>query len=161
MKRLIKPAVIFWEIRSAKEKNLFFIGCGCILVITLCLLWLIPIIQERQQLTKQLPVLRNQVARAALQSHQISLLIDERDQEPEISIENLQKNLIAVGLHPKKILFHANNIEIEFENSSFSKLIRWSHDAQINFHIVVAEASIAPLNEIDQVHAILIFKKLT
>ena len=161
MKRLIKPAVIFWETRSAKGKNLFFIGCGCILVITLCLLWLIPIIHERQQLTKQLPVLRNQVARAALQSHQISLLIDERDQEPEISIENLQKNLIAVGLHPKKIFFHANNIEIEFENSSFSKLIRWSHDAQINFHIVVAEASIAPLNELDQVHAVLIFKKLT
>jgi type II secretory pathway component PulM len=161
MKNMMKPAVIFWEIRSVKEKNLFFIGCGFILATTLWLLWLIPIIHERQHLTKQLPILRNQVARAALQSHQISLLIDQQDQEPEISLENLQKNLIAVGLHPKKILFHENNIEIEFEDSSFSKLIRWSYDAQINFHIVVAEASIAPLNEIDQVHAILIFKKLT
>lgn len=161
MKSVMKPAVIFWEIRSTKEKNRFFKGCGFILATTLCLLWLISVIHERQQLTKQLPVLRNQVARAALQSHQISLLIDEQDQEPEISIENLQKNLIAVGLHLKKIIIHENNIEIECEDCSFSKLIKWTYDAQINFHIVVVEASITPLNEIDQVHAILIFKKLT
>ena len=137
-------------------------GGGLVLALLLSVIWLIPIVHERQELSKQLPELRHQVALATAQAHEISLLTDQHNQEneTEISLEMLRQNLIAVGLNPKKIFAKKNNITLEFENSSFSNLITWSHDAQIIFHIVVVDASISPLNQLDQVHAILIFKKL-
>lgn len=106
--------------------------------------------------------MRHQVTLAEVQAQKISLLTEQQDQvsKPEISLEMLKKNLISVGLNPKKIVTQKNNITLEFENSSFSNLITWLHDAQINFHIVVVDASISPLNQLDQVNAILIFKKL-
>ncbi len=162
MMRLMRSMLAFWNAKNVKEKKLIFVVSGLVLTLLLLIIWFIPIIHERQQLIKLLPELRHQVTLAIAQAHQISLLTDQHDQvsEPEISLEMLKKNLISVGLNPKKIVTQKNNITLEFENSSFSNLITWLHDAQINFHIVVVDASISPLNQLDQVNAILIFKKL-
>lgn len=162
MMRLTRSMLAFWNAKNAKEKKLTFIVSGLVLTLLLLVIWFIPIIHERQQLIKLLPELRHQVTLAEVQAHQISLLTDQQDKvsEPEISLEILKENLISVGLNPKKIVAQKNNIILEFENTSFSKLIGWSHDAQIKFHLVVADASISPLNQLDQVNAILTFKKL-
>jgi type II secretory pathway component PulM len=152
----------FWNAKNAKEKKLIFIVSGLVLTLLLLVMWFIPIIHERQQLIKLLPELRHQITLAEVQAHQISLLTDQQDKvsEPEISLEMLKENLISVGLNPKKIIAQKNNIILEFDNTSFSKLIGWSHDAQIKFHLVVVDASISPLNQLDQVNAILTYKKL-
>jgi type II secretory pathway component PulM len=152
----------FWNAKNPKEKKLIFIVSGLVLTLLLLVMWFIPIIHERQQLIKLLPELRHQITLAEVQAHQISLLTDQQDKvsEPEISLEMLKENLISVGLNPKKIIAQKNNIILEFDNTSFSKLIGWSHDAQIKFHLVVVDASISPLNQLDQVNAILTYKKL-
>ncbi len=162
MMRLTRSMLAFWNAKNAKEKKLTFIVIGLVLTLLLLVMWFIPIIHERQQLIKLLPELRHQVTLAEVQAHKISLLTDQQDMvsEPEISLEILKKNLISAGLNPQKIVAEKNNIILEFENTSFSKLIGWSHDAQIKFHLVVADASISPLNQLDQVNAILTFKKL-
>lgn len=162
MMRLMRSMLAFWNAKNVKEKKLIFVVSGLVLTLLLLIIWFIPIIHERQQLIKLLPELRHQITLAEVQAHQISLLTDQQDKvsEPEISLEMLKENLISVGLNPKKIVTQKNNITLEFENSSFSNLITWLHDAQINFHIVVVDASISPLNQLDQVNAILIFKKL-
>ncbi len=162
MMRLTRSMLAFWNAKNAKEKKLTFIVSGLVLTLLLLVIWFIPIIHERQQLIKLLPELRHQVTLAEVQAHKISLLTDQQDMvsEPEISLEILKKNLISAGLNPQKIVAQKNNIILEFENTSFSNLITWSHDAQIKFHLVVADASISPLNQLDQVNAILTFKKL-
>lgn len=162
MMRLTRSMLAFWNAKNAKEKKLIFIVSGLVLTLLLLVMWFIPIIHERQQLIKLLPELRHQITLAEVQAHQISLLTDQQDKvsEPEISLEMLKENLISVGLNPKKIIAQKNNIILEFENTSFSKLIGWSHDAQIKFHLVVVDASISPLNQLDQVNAILTYKKL-
>ncbi len=162
MMRLTRSLLAFWNAKNAKEKKLIFIVSGLVLTLLLLVMWFIPIIHERQQLIKLLPELRHQITLAEVQAHQISLLTDQQDKvsEPEISLEMLKENLISVGLNPKKIIAQKNNIILEFENTSFSKLIGWSHDAQIKFHLVVVDASISPLNQLDQVNAILTYKKL-
>lgn len=160
--RLTRSLLAFWNAKNAKEKKLTFIVSGLVLTLLLLVMWFIPIIHERQQLIKLLPELRHQITLAEVQAHQISLLTDQQDKvsEPEISLEMLKENLISVGLNPKKIIAQKNNIILKFENTSFSKLIGWSHDAQIKFHLVVVDASISPLNQLDQVNAILTYKKL-
>ncbi len=160
--RLTRSLLAFWNAKNVKEKKLTFIVSGLVLTLLLLVMWFIPIIHERQQLIKLLPELRHQVTLAEVQAHKISLLTDQQDKasEPEISLEVLKKNLISVGLNPQKIVAQKNNIILEFENTSFSNLITWSHDAQINFHMVVVNESISPLNQLDQVNAILTFKKL-
>lgn len=162
MMRLTRSMLAFWNAKNAKEKKLTFIVSRLVLTLLLLVIWFIPIIHERQQLIKLLPELRHQVTLAEVQAHKISLLTDQQDMvsEPEISLEILKKNLISAGLNPQKIVAQKNNIILEFENTSFSNLITWSHDAQIKFHLVVADASISPLNQLDQVNAILTFKKL-
>ncbi len=162
MMRLTRSMLAFWNAKNAKEKKLTFIVSGLVLTLLLLVMWFIPIIHERQQLIKLLPELRHQITLAEVQAHQISLLTDQQDKvsEPEISLEMLKENLISVGLNPKKIIAQKNNIILEFENTSFSKLIGWSHDVQIKFHLVVVDASISPLNQLDQVNAILTYKKL-
>ncbi len=162
MMRLMRSMLAFWNAKNAKEKKLTFIVSRLVLTLLLLVIWFIPIIHERQQLIKLLPELRHQVTLAEVQAHKISLLTDQQDKasEPEISLEILKKNLIFAGLNPQKIVAQKNNIILEFENTSFSNLITWSHDAQINFHMVVVNASISPLNQLDQVNAILTFKKL-
>ncbi|MFM2009485.1 MAG: ral secretion pathway protein [Pseudomonadota bacterium] len=162
MMRLMRSMLAFWNAKNPKEKKLIFIVSGLVLTLLLLVMWFIPIIHERQQLIKLLPELRHQITLAEVQAHQISLLTDQQDKvsEPEISLEMLKENLISVGLNPKKIIAQKNNIILEFDNTSFSKLIGWSHDAQIKFHLVVVDASISPLNQLDQVNAILTYKKL-
>jgi type II secretory pathway component PulM len=162
MMRLTRSLLAFWNAKNPKEKKLIFIVSGLVLTLLLLVMWFIPIIHERQQLIKLLPELRHQITLAEVQAHQISLLTDQQDKvsEPEISLEMLKENLISVGLNPKKIIAQKNNIILKFENTSFSKLIGWSHDAQIKFHLVVVDASISPLNQLDQVNAILTYKKL-
>lgn len=162
MMRLMRSMLAFWNAKNPKEKKLIFIVSGLVLTLLLLVMWFIPIIHERQQLIKLLPELRHQITLAEVQAHQISLLTDQQDKvsELEISLEMLKENLISVGLNPKKIIAQKNNIILEFENTSFSKLIGWSHDAQIKFHLVVVDASISPLNQLDQVNAILTYKKL-
>ena len=162
MMRLTRSMLAFWNAKNAKEKKPTFIVSGLVLTLLLLVMWFIPIIHERQQLIKLLPELRHQITFAEVQAHQISLLTDQQDKvsEPEISLEMLKENLISVGLNPKKIIAQKNNIILKFENTSFSKLIGWSHDAQIKFHLVVVDASISPLNQLDQVNASLTYKKL-
>lgn len=160
MKNLIKKIIIFWSIKSAKEKNSMLIMSGLILVLSIWILWLNPVLNERQQLSQQLPELRHQLVHAYALTQKISSITDLSIQTAEISLEAIQKNLITAGLFPQKITVNNNLITPKFEKVSFSTLIKWTHDAQINYQILVVEASILSLDQLDQVDAVLIFKKL-
>lgn len=153
--------MIFWQIKSEPEKIKRLLVAACLLLLIIIVLWLYPMIKEREQLGQQLPELRHQLVLAYALAQKISQLEDLPPQTSDTSMEALQKSLAKAGLVTNKVRFEKQVIIIEFEKISFSNLVKWTHDAQIFFQLLVLEASILPLDQLDKVNAILTFKKLS
>lgn len=152
--------MIFWQIKSEPEKIKRLLVGACLLLLVISVLWLYPMLKEREQLSQQLPELRHQLVLAYALAQKISQLEDVPIQTTDTSMEAIQKSLTKLGLVTNKVRLDNQVIIIEFEKISFSTLVKWTHDAQLFFQFLVLEASILPLNQLDQVNAILTFKKL-
>ena len=152
--------MIFWQIKSEPEKIKRLLVVACLLLLVISVLWLYPMLKEREQLSQQLPELRHQLVLAYALAQKISQLEDVSIQTTDTSMEAIQKSLTKLGLVTNKVRLDNQVIIIEFEKISFSTLVKWTHDAQVLFQLLVLEASILPLNQLDQVNAILTFKKL-
>ena len=152
--------MIFWQIKSEPEKIKRLLVGACLLLLVISVLWLYPMLKEREQLSQQLPELRHQLVLAYALAQKISQLEDVPIQTTDTSVEAIQKNLTKLGLVTNKVRLDNQVIIIEFEKISFSNLVKWTHDAQLFFQLLVLEASILPLDQLDQVNAILTFKKL-
>lgn len=160
MIKRMNQIMIFWQIKSEPEKIKRLLVGACLLLLAFSVLWLYPMMRERAQLGQQLPELRHQLVLAYALAQQISKLEDLPPQTSDTSLEAIQNSLTKTGLVTNKVRFEKQVITMEFEKISFSTLVKWTHDAQIFFHILVLEASIVPLDQLDQVNAILTFKKL-
>lgn len=160
MKNRMNQIMIFWQIKSEPEKIKRLLVGACLLLLVISVLWLYPMLKEREQLSQQLPELRQQLVLAYALAQKISQLEDVPIQTTDISLEAIQKSLAKAGLVTNKVRFEKQIIIIEFEKISFSSLVKWTHDAQLFFQLLVIEASILPLDKLDQVNAILTFKKL-
>jgi type II secretory pathway component PulM len=160
MKKSINQLMIIWQIKSEPEKIKRLLVGACLLLLVISVLWLYPMLKEREQLSQQLPELRHQLVLAYELAQKISQLEDVPIQTTDTSMEAIQKSLTKLGLVTNKVRFDNQVIIIEFEKISFSTLVKWTHDAQVLFQLLVLEASILPLNQLDQVNAILTFKKL-
>ena len=152
--------MIFWQIKSEPEKIKRLLVGACLLLLVISVLWLYPMLKEREQLRQQLPELRHQLVLAYALAQKISQLEDVPIQTTDTSVEAIQKSLTKLGLVTNKVRLDNQVIIIEFEKISFSNLVKWTHDAQLFFQLLVLEASILPLDQLDQVNAILTFKKL-
>lgn len=160
MKNRMNQIMIFWQIKSEPEKIKRLLVGACLLLLIISVLWLYPMLKEREQLSQQLPELRQQLVLAYALAQKISQLEDVPIQTTDTSLEAIQKSLAKAGLVTNKVRFEKQIIIIEFEKISFSSLVKWTHDAQLFFQLLVIEASILPLDKLDQVNAILTFKKL-
>lgn len=160
MKNRMNQIMIFWQIKSEPEKIKRLLVGACLLLLVISVLWLYPMLKEREQLSQQLPELRQQLVLAYALAQKISQLEDVPIQTTDTSLEAIQKSLAKAGLVTNKVRFEKQIIIIEFEKISFSSLVKWTHDAQLFFQLLVIEASILPLDKLDQVNAILTFKKL-
>lgn len=160
MKNRMNQIMIFWQIKSESEKIKRLLVGACLLLLVISVLWLYPMLKEREQLSQQLPELRQQLVLAYALAQKISQLEDVPIQTTDTSLEAIQKSLAKAGLVTNKVRFEKQIIIIEFEKISFSSLVKWTHDAQLFFQLLVIEASILPLDKLDQVNAILTFKKL-
>ena len=160
MKKRMHQLMIFWQIKSKPEKIKRLLVGACLLLLVISVLWFYPMLKEREQLSQQLPELRHQLVLAYALAQKISQLEDVPIQTTDTSIEAIQKSLTKLGLVTNKVRLENQVIIIEFEKISFSNLVKWTHDAQVFFQLLVLEASILPLNQLDQVNAILTFKKL-
>jgi type II secretory pathway component PulM len=160
MKKRMHQLMIFWQIKSEPEKIKRLLVTACLLLLVISVLWLYPMLKEREQLSQQLPELRHQLVLAYALAQKISQLEDVPIQTTDTSMEAIQKSLTKFGLVTNKVRFDNQVIIIEFEKISFSTLVKWTHDAQVLFQLLVLEASILPLDQLDQVNAILTFKKL-
>jgi len=152
--------MIFWQIKSEPEKIKRLLVGASLLLLSISVLWLYPMLKEREQLRQQLPELRHQLVLAYALAQKISQLEDIQIQTTDTSMEAIQKSITKLGLVTNKVRLENQVIIIEFEKISFSNLVKWTHDAQVFFQLLVLEASILPLNQLDQVNAILTFKKL-
>jgi type II secretory pathway component PulM len=160
MKKRMHQLMIFWQIKSEPEKIKRLLVGASLLLLSISVLWLYPMLKEREQLRQQLPELRHQLVLAYAFAQKISQLEDIPIQTTDTSMEAIQKSLTNLGLVTNKVRLENQVIIIEFEKISFSNLVKWTHDAQVFFQLLVLEASILPLNQLDQVNAILTFKKL-
>jgi type II secretory pathway component PulM len=160
MKKRMHQLMIFWQIKSEPEKIKRLLVGACLLLLIISVLWLYPMLKEREQLSQQLPELRHQLVLAYALAQKISQLEDVPIQTTDTSMEAIQKSLTKLGLVTNKVRLDNQVIIIEFEKISFSNLVKWTHDAQVFFQLLVLEASILPLDQLDQVNAILTFKKL-
>jgi len=160
MIKRMNQIIIFWQIKSELEKIKILLVGACLLLLAISMLWLYPMMKEREQLGQQLPELRHQLALAYTLAQKISQLEDLPTQTSDTSLEAIQKSLTKAGLVANKVRYEKKIITIEFEKISFSTLVKWTHDAQIFYQLLVLEASIVPLNQRDQVNAILTFKKI-
>jgi type II secretory pathway component PulM len=160
MKKSMNQLMIFWQIKSEPEKIKRLLVGACLLLLLISVLWLYPMLKEREQLSQQLPELRHQLVLAYALAQKISQLEDVPIQTTDTSMEAIQKSLTKLGLVTNKVRLDNQVIIIEFKKISFSTLVKWTHDAQVFFQLLVLEASILPLDQLDQVNAILTFKKL-
>jgi general secretion pathway protein M len=144
----------FWAVRDARERAMLAVAA---LVVTFGLayaLLIVPALAGRDQLNKNLPVLRQQVAQLQALSKEAAAL-SGKSASPLIAMskENIEAALARNGLRPQSVMLTGNFAKVQFAAVSFAGTLNWLDDMQKTALLSVVDANIVALAQPDMVNA--------
>lgn len=144
----------FWSARDARERTLLGVAA---LVVTFGLGYAVligPALSGRDQLNKNLPVLRQQVAQMRALSKQAALLALKPAVPPiAMSRESVEAALARNGLKAKNVLLNGDFAKVQLSSVSFANMLYWLDDMQKTSRLSVTDANIVALTQPDMVNA--------
>jgi len=144
----------FWSARNARERTMLAVAA---LVVTFGLAYAVligPALSGREQLNKDLPVLRQQVAQMRALSKQVALLASKPAVQPvAMSRESVEAALARNGLKAQNVLLNGDFAKVELSSVSFANMLYWLDDMQKTSRLSVTDANIAALAQPDMVNA--------
>lgn len=161
LNELTKPLSAFWIGRNSRERKLL---AAAMIVIGLGLIYLLlidPALTGRKQLTKSLPVLRQQVAELQAMSKEVSGLSTGGTASVEpVSREGVETSLTRKGLKPQSVtLIAGENVRVQLAAVPFAGIIDWLGEMQRTALLSVTEANVTALPEPGQVNATLLLRQ--
>ena len=144
----------FWAVRDARERAMLAVAA---LVVTFGLAYALlidPALAGRDQLNKNLPVLRQQVAQMQALSKEAAAL-SGKSAAPLIAMskENIEAALARNGLKPQSVILTGDFAKVQLAAVSFAGTLNWLDDLQKTALLSVVDANIVALPQPDMVNA--------
>jgi general secretion pathway protein M len=158
MKRSLQSLSEFWAARNARERMLLAAAAAVIIFGLIYVVLINPALEGREQLSKNLPVLRQQVAQLQAMAKEAAGLAGQSQAAPTVapvSRESVEAGLARKGLKAQNIALTGDIVKIQLSSVSFSALLDWLADIQKTSQLAVIDANIVALSQPDMVNVTL------
>lgn len=136
----------FWAARDARERAMLSAAAGVLLLGLYYVLLIDPALTGREQLNKNLPVLRQQAAQLQALSREAAALSGKTAAPPvAMSKEIIEAALARKGLKAQSVTLTGDFAKVRFAAASFSGTLDWLEDMQRTAMLSVADANIVAL----------------
>lgn len=144
----------FWAVRDARERAMLAVAALVVTVGLAYALLIDPALSGRDQLNKNLPVLRQQVAQMQALSKEAATL-SGKSASPLIAMskENIEAALARNGLKPQSVMLTGDFAKVQLSAVSFAGTLNWLDDMQKTALLSVVDANIVVLAQPDMVNA--------
>jgi len=144
----------FWAVRDARERAMLAVAALVVTVGLAYALLIDPALSGRDQLNKNLPVLRQQVAQMQALSKEAAAL-SGKSAAPLIAMskENIEAALARNGLKPQSVMLTGDFAKVQLSAVSFAGTLNWLDDMQKTALLSVVDANIVVLAQPDMVNA--------
>jgi len=144
----------FWMARNARERVMLAVAAGAAALGLFHALLIDPALTGRDQLHKNLPELRRQVAQLQVLSKEAAAL-SGRSASPvtALSGESIKTALARKGLKPQSVLLTGDLAKVQLTGVSFAGTLEWLDDVQKTARLSVVDANIVALAQPDMVNA--------
>ena len=159
--RAVQSLSDFWQARNPRERAILALALAIIVLSILYLILIEPALKARDQLSRQVPQLRQQVAQMqSLAKEAANLPAPSAPQTPSpLSQESVAASLASHGLKPQNLNVSADTVRLQLSNASFSSLMSWLGTARSTAMLEVAEANIVAQSQPGTVNATLTLRQ--
>jgi general secretion pathway protein M len=153
----------FWQARNPRERLILRLALALVVLALIYLVLIEPALNARDQLSRQVPQLRQQVAQMqSLAKEAASLPAASAPQTPSpLSQESVATSLASHGLKPQNLNVSADTVRLQVSDASFSSLMSWLGTARSTAMLEVAEANIVAQSQSGRVNATLTLRQRT
>lgn len=160
LNEVTQPLSAFWSARNARERMLLATAMTVIVLGLIYLLLIDPALSGREQVQKNLPVLRQQVAELQAMSKQASgLSAKTAPPVAPLSREALEAELISKGLKPQTVAVTGEIARVQLNSVQFAGVIDWLGEMQRTALLSVVEANVVAQSEPGIVNATLTLRQ--
>ncbi len=136
----------FWAVRDARERAMLATAAVVIAFGMIYALLIDPALTGRNQLNKNLPVLRQQAAQLQALSKEAAALSGKP--APPVAVmskESIEAALSHKGLKPQSVILTGDLAKVQLVAVSFSSTLNWLDEMQKTAQLSVADANIVAL----------------
>lgn len=146
----------FWAARDARERAMLAAATVVMALGLIFALLISPALTGREQLSKNMPVLRQQVAQLQALSKQAAAL-SGKSAPPvtAVSKESIEVALARKGLKPQSVMLTGGLARVQLDSVSFAGTLDWLDEMQKTARLSVVDANIVALAQPDMVNATL------
>jgi general secretion pathway protein M len=157
---LTEPISAFWSARNARERRLLSVAMIVMALGLIYLLLIDPALTGREQLNKNLPALRQQVAQLQAMSKEATGLSGKTASSvAPLTKESLEAALTRKGLKAQNVALTGDVARVQLASVSFAGLLDWLDDMQKTALLSVVEANVIALPEPGTVDATLTLRQ--
>lgn len=150
----------FWMARDARQRTMLAVVAMAAAFGLFYVLLIAPALDGRNQLNKNLPELRQQVALLQVLSKEAALY-SEKAVLPAMAIseEGIKAALAGKGLKTQSVMLTGDLAKVQLVSVSFAGTLDWLDDMQKTARLLVVDANIVALAQPDTVNATLTLRK--
>ncbi|MDO8301225.1 type II secretion system protein GspM [Lacisediminimonas sp.] len=152
-----QPLADYWSARNPRERKMIAAAAAAIVLALLYLLLIEPAISGREQLRKNLPALRQQVAQMQSMAREIQAAPPASAASAPLAApvtrESLEAGLAGAGLKAQTISVSGEFVRLQLNGVSFAALVGWLDQAGKSLGMSVVETSIVAQTQPDSVNA--------
>lgn len=150
----------FWTARDARERLMLAAGAVVVTFGLTYALLIAPALTGREQLGKNMPVLRQQVAQLQALSKEAAAL-SGKSALPMVAMskESIEAALMRKGLKAQSVILTSDVAKVQLAAVSFPDTLGWLADMKNTALISVVEANIVALSQADTVDATLTLRQ--
>lgn len=138
----------FWAARDARARAMLAAAAAVMALGVIGSLLVDPTLSGRSQLSKNLPVLRQQVAQLQALSKEAAAL-SEKPARPVTAMtkESIEASLVRKGLRSLSVTLAGNLAKVQLTAVSFADTLDWLGDMQETARIFVDDANMVALDQ--------------
>lgn len=150
----------FWEVRDARERAMLSAAAAVVSFGLIYALLIDPALTGREQLNRNLPLLRQQVAQLQALAKQAEALSGKpATAVAALSRENIEAALARSGLKPQSLISTGDYAKVQLAAVSFAGTLSWLNEMQKTALLYVVDANIVALAQADRVDVTLTLRQ--
>ena len=158
--RLMHTMSGFWNARNQRERVMLSAAFVAVALSLFYALLIEPAVAGRKHLSKDLPLLRQQVAQLQAMTKQAAAYSGK----PVPSVSSVSREMITAGLASKSLklqslLLTGDYAKVQLADVSFANTLSWLNEVQSTALLFVVDANVIALNQPDRVDVTLTLRQ--